>query len=109
MSSARSTGGGATFEKNCQSLFKKVVSDGTELSERKCRSATFCFLVFPQNLAHFLTNSGVLGRQPQAVLGKVGGLEGENARFRVEGLSPSKLKFHRLQEGKQSDYFFACC
>ncbi|MDE7290910.1 MAG: hypothetical protein K2N58_02590, partial [Treponemataceae bacterium] len=25
-----------------------------------------------------------------AVLGKVGGLEGENPRFRVEGLSPSK-------------------
>ncbi len=44
-----------------------------------------------------VNNSRVLGRQPQAVLGKVGGLEGENPRFRVEGLSPSKFKFLRFQ------------
>ena len=37
-----------------------------------------------------VNNSRVLGRQPQAVLGKVGGLEGENPRFRVEGFPPSK-------------------
>ncbi|MBD5447196.1 MAG: hypothetical protein HDR32_05525 [Treponema sp.] len=34
--------------------------------------------------------SGVLGQPPQAVLGKVGGLEGGNPRFRVEGFPPSK-------------------
>ncbi|MDE6773588.1 MAG: hypothetical protein K2J14_03070, partial [Treponemataceae bacterium] len=32
------------------------------------------------------------------VLGKVGGLEGENPRFRVEGLSPSKT-FPPLSSG----------
>ncbi|MDE6706123.1 MAG: hypothetical protein K2J81_09510, partial [Treponemataceae bacterium] len=31
-----------------------------------------------------------LGAAPQAVLGKVGGLEGGNPRFRVEGFPPSK-------------------
>ena len=44
---------------------------------------------------------GDLGQPPQAVLGKVGGLEGGNPRFRVEGLSPSKT-FRPLPSGKKT-------
>ena len=40
------------------------------------------------------------------MLGKVGGLEGENPRFRVEGLSPSN-KVPPLTSGKQIYFIFS--